>query len=99
MNLVYDTLITQVGHYGGSVIGFAGDAITCWFQDGTQTPAGSERPAGSALRATACALACQKSMQQFAAVPIPGGDPVALAMKVTIASGPARRFLVGDPAL
>lgn len=30
LNLVYDVLITQVHHYGGSVISFSGDAITRW---------------------------------------------------------------------
>ena len=42
LNQVYDALITQVNHYGGSVIGFAGDAITCWFGEppslDSQTP-------------------------------------------------------------
>src|SRR5687768_13643740 len=31
INAVYDALIAQVERYGGSVIGFAGDAMTCWF--------------------------------------------------------------------
>src|SRR5262245_58315126 len=31
LNLVYDALIAEIHHYGGSVLGFAGDAITCWF--------------------------------------------------------------------
>lgn len=32
LNAVYQALIEQVEQqYGGSVIGFAGDAITCWF--------------------------------------------------------------------
>lgn len=29
---VYTALIAEVERYGGSVIGFAGDAITCWFE-------------------------------------------------------------------
>ena len=33
LNEVYDALITEVDRYGGSVIGFGGDAITCWFDD------------------------------------------------------------------
>src|SRR5690606_39836512 len=34
---VYEDLIGEVESFGGSVIGFAGDAITCWFDgdDGT----------------------------------------------------------------
>ncbi len=31
LNLIYDALIAQVHHYGGTVINFSGDAITCWF--------------------------------------------------------------------
>ena len=33
LNRVYDALIAEVDRYGGSVVGFAGDAITCWFDD------------------------------------------------------------------
>ncbi len=33
INQVYGTLIAEVHRYGGSVIGFSGDAITCWFDD------------------------------------------------------------------
>src|SRR4051794_20632246 len=33
INAVYAALIAPVDRYGGSVIGFAGDAITCWFDD------------------------------------------------------------------
>src|SRR5262245_51949791 len=33
LNRVYDALIAQVDQYGGSVISFAGDAITCWFDE------------------------------------------------------------------
>ena len=31
LNRVYDALIAEVHRYRGSVIGFSGDAITCWF--------------------------------------------------------------------
>jgi len=37
LNQVYDVLIAEVDCYGGSVIGFSGDAITCWF-DGSVVP-------------------------------------------------------------
>ncbi|HSH80834.1 MAG TPA: tetratricopeptide repeat protein [Herpetosiphonaceae bacterium] len=87
LNLIYDALITEVDRYGGSVIGFAGDAITCWFPD------------DDGHRATACALAIQQTMQQFASVKIPGVAPVALAIKVAVATGAVRRFLVGDPQI
>ena len=35
LNQVYDTLIAELDRFGGSVIGFSGDAITCWL-DGDQ---------------------------------------------------------------
>src|SRR5262245_22915936 len=52
LNQVYDVLIVEMDRYGGSVISFAGDAITCWF---------AEQATGSMsqARATACALAMQ----------------------------------------
>src|SRR5215210_6870428 len=75
LNLIYDALIAEVDQYGGSVIGFSGDAITCWF-DGD-----------SGLRAMACALRMQQAMAPFAAVHIPGGGTVSLAIKVAVAAG------------
>jgi len=85
LNLVYDAVIEELHRYGGSVIAFAGDAITCWL-DGD-----------NGLRAIACALVMQRTMQQFAAITTPAGSTVALAMKAAVATGPVRRFLVGDP--
>ncbi|MBA3534159.1 MAG: tetratricopeptide repeat protein [Ardenticatenales bacterium] len=87
MNQIYEALLAPVHGYGGSVIGFAGDALICYFdQDG-------------GLRATACALAMQEEMRAFRAVPLPTGRNVTLALKVGIAAGPVRRFLVGDPEI
>ena len=87
LNLVYDALIAAVDDFGGSVIGFAGDAITCWFggDDGR--------------KAIAAAFAMQSAMARFASIPAPSGDTFSLAMKAAVASGPARRFLVGDPTI
>ncbi len=90
LNRVYDALIAEVDHYHGSVIGFSGDAITCWF-DG----AGDMGP----LRALACAQAMQQAMLAFTAVPVPGGEAVTLAVKTALATGPVRRFLLGDPSI
>ncbi len=96
LNQAYDALISQVDLFGGSVIGFAGDAITCWFDD---APPGFNPPVPSgAERAAYCALALQSAIQAFAAIPVPGQNPIALALKVSVAAGPVRRFLVGDPA-
>ena len=38
LNQVYGALIAEVHRYGGSVIGFGGDAITCWMDEGTASP-------------------------------------------------------------
>jgi adenylate cyclase len=87
LNRVYDSLINQLHCYGGSVIGFSGDAITCWL-DGD-----------SGLRATACGLAMQMAMEQFSAVTITPQKSVPLAMKAAVAVGEVRRFLVGNPEI
>jgi len=88
LDAVYTALIAEVERQGGSVISFAGDAITCWFE----TP-------GAEWRATVCGLALQTAMQAFTALALPNGATTTLALKVSIASGPARRFVAGDPAL
>lgn len=90
LNAVYDALIAEVEFYGGSVVSFAGDAITCWFD---------ESRGRASQRATACALALQDAMRQFTAVTLPGDAAVALGLKVVVASGPTWRFVVGDPNL
>lgn len=103
LNRVYDALVAEVDRFRGSVLGFAGDAITCWFDEqvwlapGEQ--AGSDAPAPAVQRAAACALALQVAMQPFAAIAIPGVGTVSLAIKVAVAAGAARRFIVGDPAI
>jgi predicted ATPase/class 3 adenylate cyclase len=87
LNSVYQALIQEVDRYGGSVIAFAGDAITCWFQ------------ADDGRRAVTCAQAMQQTMQQFSRIQLADGTTVALAVKVGIACGPTRRFVVGDPQI
>src|SRR5512145_145191 len=57
LDAVFAALIAAVEDFGGSVIDFAGDSITCWF-DETHGPA--------ALRAVACAAALQQAMTTFA---------------------------------
>ena len=85
LNQVYDGLIAEFSAYGGVVIGFSGDAITCWF-------AGDE-----GLRAAAAALAMQGVMGRFANIAdAASGEEVKLAMKVALVRGPVRRFVVGD---
>lgn len=87
---LYDALTSQVDQWHGSVVGFAGDAVTCWFDD---------QDAGSVERAVACALAMQQAMPSVAALTLPNGETHTLALKVSIAYGPARRMVVGDPQI
>jgi class 3 adenylate cyclase len=91
INSVYEELISCLYNYGGSVISFAGDAITCWFDQ------------DDGLQAAACALGMQDAMQQFANINVASsragthGLTVTLAVKIALATGPARRFVVGNP--
>jgi adenylate cyclase len=87
LNLVYAALIETLHRYGGSVISFNGDAITCWFNDDL------------GLRGAACALAMQQVMQAFTTITLPSGQALPLAMKVGVAAGMARRFVIGDPEI
>ncbi|MEI7768828.1 MAG: adenylate/guanylate cyclase domain-containing protein, partial [Chloroflexales bacterium] len=93
LNAIYTALVADVQRYHGSVIGFAGDAITCWFGD---LPGGAD---GAADRALACALDMQGQMASFASLHTPAGTIVSLAMKVSVTYGPVRRFLIGDPQI
>jgi class 3 adenylate cyclase/CHASE3 domain sensor protein len=93
LNRVYTVLIDEVHRYGGSVINFSGDAITCWFDD--LDLAGQQRSTDSAERAAACALGMQKGMKQFVAITRPDGKTINLTVKVAVAAGPARRILIG----
>jgi len=96
LNRVYTVLIDEVHRYGGSVISFSGDAVTCWFND--LDLMGNQHSSTSAERVIACALAMQKGMSQFAAITRPDGKTISLSIKVAVAVGPARRILVGDKA-
>ncbi|HKU85332.1 MAG TPA: tetratricopeptide repeat protein [Casimicrobiaceae bacterium] len=85
LNRIFHVLISDLDRWGGDVIYFSGDAITCWL-DGDD-----------GMRATACALAMQATMGRAGEVVTPAGTRMQLAMKVAVAVGAARRFLVGDP--
>lgn len=85
LNRVYDALIHETDQFGGSIISFNGDAITCWFDGDSGTH-----------RAVTCAFALQRVMKAFDLVQLPNGESVPLAIKVAVANGSARRFLIGD---
>lgn len=90
INAVYGDLTRVVARWRGSLIGFSGDAITCWFDD-----CDGDAP----LRAAACGLELQAAITPFAALQLPGGGTTKLTLKVAVTAGPARRFVVGDPAI
>jgi CheY-like chemotaxis protein/class 3 adenylate cyclase/predicted metal-dependent HD superfamily phosphohydrolase len=85
INQVYNAVVAEVHRYGGSVIGFAGDSITCWLDQ------------DDGRRGLACALAMQEAMKLCASVTTPQGASFAMSIKIAVVAGPARRFLVGDP--
>src|SRR4051812_31102600 len=87
LDAISTAIIDDLDRYGGDVISFAGDAITCWF-DGDD-----------GRRAATCGLAMQATMDRIGHVRTPGGRDVRLAIKVSVAVGRARRFVVGDPAV
>ena len=85
LNNIIDEIIAPVHRFRGSVIGFAGDAILCWF----------DQDNGS--RATAAAFGVQKAMQPFIEIKSPSGTVFSLGIKVAVVSGSIRRFVVGNP--
>ncbi|MCE7986290.1 MAG: hypothetical protein DYG89_34385 [Caldilinea sp. CFX5] len=87
INLVFADLIDQVEQFQGTVVGFGGDALSCWFH------------LDNGRRATACALAMQQAMEKFAHIELEDGTSVILALKVGLTSGTVRRLVVGDPAI
>ncbi|HEV7605379.1 MAG TPA: tetratricopeptide repeat protein [Candidatus Limnocylindrales bacterium] len=84
---VFHEVIGQLDRFGGDVIYFSGDAITGWIDE------------DDGRRATAAALAMQEAIGRVGTVVTPGGSTFTLAMKVAIAVGKARRFVVGDPEI
>lgn len=87
INRVFDAVLGVLHRFGGSVIYFAGDAVTCWL-DGDDGSLG-----------VACGLAMQDAMATVETITTPGGRTVTLGMKVAIATGEARRFVAGDPEI
>ncbi|GAB4205346.1 MAG: adenylate/guanylate cyclase domain-containing protein [Roseiflexaceae bacterium] len=89
INQLYAALTHETERWHGSVIGFSGDGITCWFDQ-------SDGPA--APRAAACALAMQQTIAALGKA-AQAQLGVTLALKIAIASGLARRMIVGDPRI
>ncbi|MCB0094476.1 MAG: tetratricopeptide repeat protein [Caldilineaceae bacterium] len=107
LNRVYTVLIAEVHRLGGSVIGFSGDAIMCWFAEGieearesgeasTEKKEASEKSGDAAANAVRVAVALQQAMQQFVDWEIVTGVRATLTIKTAVATGAVRRLLVGD---
>lgn len=90
LNVIYDALV-EIHRYGGSVIGFSGDAILCWFDDLL------EHSYRAPSRAVAAASAMQRQMEHAPVVTLPGQASISFALKIAITTGTARRFIVGNP--
>lgn len=84
---IYDALIDEVHSRNGSVVGFSGDAITCWF-------GGDDGRA-----AIAAAHAMQAAMAGLPPVEVRASEATELGLKVAAVHGTVRRFVVGDPAI
>jgi class 3 adenylate cyclase len=87
LDRVYNALIGQLHQYRGSVIGFSGDAITCWL-DGDD-----------GRRAVAAGLGMQAAMKRLLSISFPTGKTVSLTVKAAVVVGDGLRLLVGDPAI
>lgn len=75
LEAVYSVVVDEIHAQGGSVIGFSGDAVTCWFDDhprGLATGKGAgDPPANGAGRAVACARSLTRSMDLLPPVSLP----------------------------
>lgn len=98
LNTVYSALIAEIERFGGSVIGFSGDAITCWFA--APLPEHSSTALTDATqRAVTAAQAMQRAIKPLQHLPLTPTFTAHLALKIAIAAGVTRRFLVGDPTI
>src|SRR5688572_509738 len=78
LNRIYDALIVPIEHQGGSVIGFSGDAMTCWFDK------------DEGMHALASAFEIQRAMKNFASIAVASQQVVALSVKVAVVTGSVR---------
>lgn len=86
LNSVFSPLIEITHEFGGAVIGFAGDAITCWFED------------DDGARAVAAALRMREAVSHLKGFQLAEGRRK-FGIKIAVETGDARRYLVGDPAI
>ena len=84
---IFDAVLGELHRFAGSVVYFSGDAVTCWLDD------------DDGHLAVACAIAMQVAMGAVGAVALPSGRAFTIGLKVAVAVGAARRFVVGDPEI
>jgi len=99
LNGYFSTMIDVVHAYGGQVIKFGGDAITCAFAGSRTCESTNSRMCDletEIVRACACALAMQSAMAAFRTVETRGGA-FELRMKIGVSAGPVQFLDVGDP--
>ena len=87
LNGIFDVLVQIVHRYGGCIISFSGDAITCWFEN------------DNGLRATSCALSMRQAMEHHEVTGSAAKINASFGIKVAVAVGNARRFIVGLPSI
>ena len=96
LNDYFTTMIDLVREYGGQVIKFGGDAITCAFPSLRGDETEGENLRAAILQASECALAMQEKMAAFQAVETRGGV-FELQMKIGVSAGTVISLSVGDP--
>lgn len=116
INAVYNSIINPVERLGGSVISFAGDAITCWFDETVPQsttangqalppvadrglPTEDEQAQSHSLRSQMTDSAPSRAVAAAQAMQAAMSAYPDLLLKVTVTTGPARRFAVGDPQI
>jgi class 3 adenylate cyclase/tetratricopeptide (TPR) repeat protein len=85
LNRVFHAVIAELDRFSGDVVYFSGDAITCWL-DGDD-----------GVNAVAAGFGMQQAIEREGEIVTPGGAVFQLGLKVAVAVGEARRFVVGDP--
>ena len=91
INVIYTAIIADVHRYRGSVIGFSGDAILCWFGSHLDI---QDSPA---MLAISCAHMVNETISLFRNSHSSAGTRLDFDIKSIICSGSVRRFIVGDP--
>ncbi len=95
LNVVYAALIAVLDAWGGTVVGFSGDGMACWFGPVDEAMALTDL-AQTALHAAA---ALHEALVPYRMVQVDDATTVELGIKIALAGGQVRRFVAGDPAI